>query len=101
MGLTGPIFLIHMINLNFSISNPWSDRWNAIWCKSGSLCKFKGWEFNIYKTHYLINVDLSLNVRCDHAGFQIMLGLFGYSVELHFYDSRHWNYENNCWEVYD
>jgi hypothetical protein len=30
-----------------------------------------------------------------------MLGLFGYDVELHFYDCRHWNYLTNTWEYYE
>jgi hypothetical protein len=30
-----------------------------------------------------------------------MLGLLGYSVEFHFYDTRHWDFETNTWVKYD
>ena len=37
----------------------------------------------------------------DHAGVSLWLGLSGFDVGLHFYDTRHWDYENNRWEVYE
>ena len=90
-----------MINVNFILYNPWSNRWNILWNRSRSIGKNKAVEFNAYRTNHIINVDFSFRPRGDHAGSRIMLGLLGYDIELHFYDCRHWNYTTNTWEVYD
>jgi hypothetical protein len=58
-------------------------------------------EFNGYRTHHIFNVDLQFKPVGDHAGARVMLGVFGYSIELHFYDTRHWDYDTYTWEVYD
>jgi hypothetical protein len=90
-----------MILVNFNIHNPWSDTWIILWTKSGSFTKHKAWEFNGYQTSRIIDIEFNLKPRGDHAGARIMLGLFGYDVELHFYDVRHWNYDTNTWETYN
>ena len=90
-----------MINFSFSIDNPWSDRWSTIWCKNGLLPKHKAWEFNVYRTHQIIDAELRLTFKDDHAGLLVLFGLFGYALEISIYDTRHWDYENNCWEIYD
>jgi hypothetical protein len=90
-----------MIKLNLCIYNPWSQNWNTLWNKSSFVGKNKAVEFNGYRTNHIVNVDLHLKPRGDHAGVRIVLGLFGYDTELHFYDTRHWNYETGAWEVYD
>lgn len=89
-----------MIRFNFSIENPWSDRWNTIWFKNGLLPKHKAWEFNGYRTHYLVNLEFHLTQNGDHAGIGFEFGLFGYSLEFQIYDTRHWDYEKNNWEFY-
>lgn len=90
-----------MINFSFSIDNPWSDRWSTIWCKNGLLPKHKAWEFYVYRTHQIIDAELRLTFKGDHAGLLTLFGLFGYALEISIYDTRHWDYENNCWEIYD
>jgi hypothetical protein len=89
-----------MLSINFNLCNPWSNRWDTLWVKSRLLSATKAVEFNGYHTNSLINVDFSFSVRTDHAGFRLMLGLFGYDAELHFYDTRHWDRENGQWTVY-
>lgn len=90
-----------MISFNFNIDNPFVDRWNTLFCKSGLLTQHKAWEFNGYKTHHLINSGFNLTTKGDHAGIQFELGVFGYSIEFQIYDTRHWDYENNQWENYE
>lgn len=90
-----------MINFNFSISNPWSRRWKTLWCKHSLLSINKAVEFNGYKTNTIITVDFNLTFQTDHAGLRLMLGLFGYEVEVHFYDTRHWDNEKDSWNVYN
>ena len=90
-----------MINLNFTISNPWSSRWEILWNKSKFISKNKAVEFNGYRTNHIIRIDFNFRPAGDHAGVRLMLGLLGYDVELHFYDTRHWDYETNTWEIYN
>jgi hypothetical protein len=85
----------------FNVYNPWSDTWAILWNKSKLLGKNKAVEFNGYRTNHIVNVDFQFNPVGDHAGASIMLGLFGYDVELHFYDTRHWNYLTNTWESHE
>lgn len=86
-----------MINFNFNVSNPWSRRWIVLWTKNCMLSSNKAVEFNGYKTNSLVSIDFDLNIRTDHAGVRLMLGLFGYEVEFHFYDTRHWDREMESW----
>jgi hypothetical protein len=87
-----------MININFTIDNPWSDRWNTIWYRNGLLPKHKAWEFNGYRTHHIVDFEFHFTRNRDHAGIGFGLGLFGYSLEFQIYDTRHWDYTNNRWE---
>jgi hypothetical protein len=80
-----------MFNFNVSIANPWSNRWEAIWFKNGLLSKYKAWEFNGYRTHHVIDVNVEITTRRDHAGLHLTFGLIGYTVEFSIYDTRHWN----------
>jgi len=53
------------------------------------------------KAHSLINIDLDLRWwGDDHAGPSIMIEIWKYFFNLKIYDHRHWDYENNTWEVY-
>jgi hypothetical protein len=78
-----------MVNFNFSITNPWIQRWRFMFSKSGLLGAHKAWEFNGYRTHHLIDIDFRLAFTGDHPGVFVMLGLVGYSLELNLYDTRH------------
>lgn len=89
-----------MIYLNFNIANPWSDTWTILWNKSNLIGQYKAWEFNGYRTNYIADIEFSLKFIGDHAGVRIMIGLFGFSAELHYYDTRHWDFENKCWHSY-
>ena len=87
-----------MINLNFSIGYPFSDRFEILASTSKLLTKYKAVEANIYGTATIIKLSLTYTIKRDHAGLQIEVGLFGYECELHFYDTRHWNYKTHYWE---
>jgi len=88
-----------MIDIKFNISNPWSDIWNILWNKGSMLTKHKAWEFNGYRTNHIVNVEFQFRPVGDHSGARIMLGLLGMCIELHFYDIRHWDYDNDTWEI--
>jgi len=88
-----------MIAVKFIIRNPWSDRFENLWCRSYStLFKNKFIEIEVYKESGIVVFGLDLTTQQDHAGLDIEVGLLGYCVRFNFYDNRHWDYENKCWE---
>ena len=91
-----------MVRFNLSIINPWcSGNVKNIYHADGNITKNKGWEFQIYRyAPELLSIEFRIKHRCDHAGILIGFGLFGYTVEFSFYDGRHWDDTNNCYEVY-
>ena len=89
-----------MIDLNFAIENPFSERFAMLASTSTKLSKHKAVEASAYKASNIITLSLSYCIRQDHAGLRIVIGLFGYECQLHIYDTRHWDCENNCWAVY-
>lgn len=42
--------------------------------------------------------DLSIikKLKSDHAGIYIDISLLGLCLSFSFYDTRHWDYDNNC-----
>ena len=58
-------------------------------------------EFLYYKP-MIIELGISIKPwRMDHAGCSVEIGLLRYSVQLQYYDTRHWDDETNDWEKYD
>jgi hypothetical protein len=89
-----------MINIDFIVINPCSNRFDSVKCFSGSTpIEHKCWELQFMKTNTVIKFKMAHSIRCDHAGFVLEMGLLGYDIELTFYDTRHWDYKNKCWEV--
>jgi hypothetical protein len=90
-----------MINLKLSLTIPWWDRFENIYCCAGKTpIKHKFWEVQVLKSDDIATVDLRITTRCDHAGIDLWVGAFGYSVNLTLYDNRHWNHEENRYYVY-
>lgn len=93
-----------MFYFDLRIKNPWAkDDFKNIFCRERKFTKNKAYSFELlYQKSMLFSLSLRLNWRgSDHAGPAIELGLFGYSVSASIYDTRHWDYEKNCWTVYD
>ena len=89
-----------MIDLNFAIDYPFSERFAMLASTSKKLTKHKAIEASAYKASNIITLSFSYCIRQDHAGLRVVIGLFGYECQMHIYDTRHWNDENNCWAVY-
>lgn len=89
-----------MINLNFSISNPFSNEFKNLFCKADQLYKNKFWEFEVYRSQILFEFGFNITTRCDHAGIDLTLGLFGHTIHLNIYDNRHWNYDEGRYMIY-
>ena len=89
-----------IFNLRTQVSLPF-DHFKNLGCISGRITKHTAWELE--HTDYsgsLFDIDVSWSMREDHAGFEICLGLFGYGVHFHIYDTRHWDEYHKQWEVY-
>lgn len=84
-----------MINFNFSVKNPFYEKWKTLFFKHGRVGQYKGWEFNGYVTHYIIDLHFELKFKGDHPGIFLMIGLLGYALEFNFYDSRHEDHIND------
>jgi hypothetical protein len=72
-----------------SISNSWS------------LSKNKAIEIEFTDCGNLFELSLVVTTKCDHPGLRAVISLFGYNASFHFYDGRHWNYENDCYVNYE
>lgn len=86
-----------MITLQFNLRNPWSRRrWTGVFSKHGSaLFDNKYWEMEVERNSDLINLHIQITHRQSHAGIMLGIGVFSYGLTFNFYDSRHWDYDNN------
>ncbi len=89
-----------MINVSFGLRNPFSSRWDNIYNRSKVLGK-KAVEFEVYRDTTIVSFAFRWNIRQDHAGMNLELGLFGYTVSAQYYDTRHWNEEAGRFYIYD
>ncbi len=90
-----------MINLRLSITNPWSTLWDAGRAWGGMITKNLAWECQLYRSNVLLECELNITHRQDHAGIKIELGLFTWCFTANIYDTRHWNYDKGRWEIYE
>lgn len=49
----------------------------------------------------LIGATIDCSWKTDHAGVHADITLFGWLFAFTFYDVRHWNDVEDCWESYD
>ena len=93
-----------MIRFNFVVSYPFKSKtFKRIWGKE-NLLKFLQYKaYNIELSFYICNLfcvclDLHTTGR-DHAGPQLEIVILGLGFRCGIYDTRHWNYQKNCWEL--
>lgn len=89
-----------MIHISFGLSNPWSKSFDNLWSRSGRLTKNTGWELELLKGRQLIGFEFGYTMRQSHAGLTLELALLSYSISFQIYDTRHWDYTANNWEVH-
>lgn len=92
-----------MFDLRLHIRNPFcKDKFKNLCNKSALIAKHKAVELElVYYSPTVLEIDTSYSVKCDHAGFRLTLGLFRYSICVNYYDTRHWDYESECWQTYE
>ena len=60
----------------------------------------KFWELQLAKwPHVDFKISLRYSSKCDHAGLHFEIYFWKINFTFQIYDSRHWDYENKCWEV--
>ena len=95
--------LNNMINLNFSISNPWYkyQQQSAYFNKAWHVFKNKAFEVQAQNgTDELLGFSLNWSLRTDHAGVRITLYFFHRFVHVNLYDMRHWDYDKGGYIEY-
>ena len=96
-----------MIYFNFSIDNPFrvKDFPQKDYIEyDRKITKNKCLEVQLSKwpphTIFAIKLDTCWTGH-DHAGIKFDIEVFGYFFHIGFYDCRHWDHTNHCWEEYD
>jgi hypothetical protein len=91
-----------MIYFGFNITNPWSRRWENVWCRVyNTPFKNKFIELEVVKDTSLVSCSFKLTTQTDHSGLYMDLGFLGYNFSFNFYDNRHWDHNTNDWEKHD
>ena len=49
----------------------------------------------------LFKLNINKDKKTYHAGFLFNLSIFGLDFNYSHYDTRHWNYDNDTWEIYE
>jgi hypothetical protein len=90
-----------MIHISFGLSNPWGKPFKNLWNRSGMITRHNAWEAELLQTRELIGFGFGYTRRQSHAGLNLELALFGYSISFQIYDTRHWDHELNNWETHN
>jgi hypothetical protein len=86
-----------MINFNFGLDNPFSNRFENVYNKNFKVSKNKTIEIEICKDRSIISFDFRVTTRQDHGGVFVAFGFLGYDISFNLYDNRHWDNENGCY----
>jgi hypothetical protein len=89
-----------LINIWIAFRNPFKVLpFKAVWLWEKPLTQYKTVEIQISRYAFnWLELQIDLNWRgTDHAGPWIMIGAFGWQLDIRVYDLRHWNNETNNW----
>ena len=89
-----------MINIWVAFRNPFKVQpFRAVWFREKHLTQHKTVELQISRYAFnWLELQIDLNWRgTDHAGPWIMVGAFGWQLDIRMYDRRPWNDETNNW----
>lgn len=90
-----------MLDISLRFECPMNDMWwKNLYNKSWKVSRYKAIEVQLMRDTELLGFCINLRTKGDHPGFRFSLGLLFLKFDFQFYDSRHWDYENNCYEIY-
>jgi hypothetical protein len=82
-----------LIHVNFNIRLPF-EYFKHLGSVRGQVNQHLSWELeHSYYGGELINFYFSYSAQEDHAGLNIIAGIFGYAIHFTVYDKRHYPYE--------
>ena len=95
-----------MIRFYLNIANPFHNEekgpWKSLFQREKKISKHTLMEIGFFRYHYSL-FKLAFGTEFsgrDHAGPEFEISILGYEFRISFSDTRHWNYDNNCWETY-
>jgi hypothetical protein len=77
---------------------------NFSWSRKVSKHKAVDVDFSIAEgtpLRIIFSIDFAWDRNTDHAGLNFHLCLFDCHFGVMFYDTRHWDYDNECWVQHD
>lgn len=81
-----------MLYIGFSINNPWCRRHQLVKDTIIRVSKNKTLEVGLYKTNAIVGASLGIRVgKRDHTGFSFDADLLGWTLDVEFYDNRHYD----------
>lgn len=92
-----------MIHFNFSVNSPYGKciEEHRIFFKVMPIGENKNIEVQYSKMgNTLFGFNFSFSLTGHHAGLNISFSFLRYYFGINYYDSRHWDYEKNCWKEY-
>jgi hypothetical protein len=92
-----------MIHFNIMLRNPWVKQdFKTLFYKDKLFPDRKAGEIQLsYYRHSLFEFNFDLSFNCDHAGLTVAVGVFGLSLNMMFYDTRHWDDDKGKWYEYN
>lgn len=75
-----------------TLQNPFSKRFDNIFCVERKITKNKVIEVEVLKTPVIVCFTFELSMRRNYTGFFLNLGLIGYEVMVSLYDTRNHTY---------
>lgn len=94
-----------MINFSFAVGNPWAkdSQHKDYFYREKELGKTWAMCIQVYKDSAYNIFSFALDTAwrgSDHAGPRLDIEVCGYSFDIHFYDTRHWDYDTGTWVTY-
>ena len=79
-----------MISVSFAVRNPFTQTFRPVWLRSKQLSQNSVFECGIYRTNTIVGATVNISgLNRDHRGVMLELELFGYTLMLEVYDTRH------------
>jgi len=73
-------------------------KFRSYWTTYKKITKNKNFESQLlYSENSWALCVLSWSRKTHHSGLSFRIGIFGLELHIKFYDSRHWDYKNNCY----
>ena len=85
-----------MLLCSLEIYNPFSKYFKSLVSVDRPLTTNTALSFDVcVDASELLVIGIDWTRRCSHAGVAVSFALFGLSVSMEWYDTRHWNYEKH------